>query len=217
MKLMLTSAGITNKSLEEALMRLAGDDIHIAFIPTAANVEEGDKDWLIKDFVNCRKLGTVDIVDISALEKKVWLPRLKKANVIFVGGGNTAYLMQCVKSSGFDLELPALLKTRVYVGISAGSLILSDTIQTSSEYLFRLYDDEIENAPSGLGLVHFDVRPHLNSVYFPKVNEKSLDAVFKKLNCDLYALDDNSAVVVDGEKIEVVSEGKWKKYSASKK
>ena len=120
MKLMLTSAGVTNKSLENALKQLVKGKIKMAFIPTAANIEEGDKDWLITDLNNCRKLGEVDIVDISALEKDVWLSRLEKANVIFVGGGNTVYLMVCVLKSGLDKELKELLKTRVYVGISAG-------------------------------------------------------------------------------------------------
>jgi dipeptidase E len=212
---MLTSAGITNKTLENALKKLAGNKIWIAFIPTAANVEEGDKEWLINDFVNCKKLGDVDIVDISAPDKNIWLPRLKKANVIFVGGGNTAYLMNWVRKSGLDKELSELLKTRIYVGISAGSIILSDSIQTASEYLFRLYDDEIENPPEGLNFVDFYVRPHLNSEYFVKVRDEKLKKVFKKLDKDVYALDDNSALIFDNGRIEIVSEGEWKKYVAS--
>lgn len=212
MKFLLTSAGFTNKSIADALKKLAGGEIKIAFIPTAANKEE-DKSWLQKDLDNCRKLGEVDVVDISVLEKSIWLEKLKWANVILVGGGDTTYLMKWVIKSRLTEELPKLLKKRVYVGISAGSIILSKSIQASSEYLFSLYGDEVKNPPSGLGLINFDIRPHLNSPCFPKVNEKYLTKVFKNIDEDLYAIDDNSAVVFDDGKIEVVSEGKWIKYT----
>jgi peptidase E len=96
MKIMLTSAGIRNELLEDSLRELVDEEnIRIAFIPTAADAEKGDKSWLIDDLVNCRKLGVVDIVNISALKKEEWLPRLEEANVIFVGGGDTSYLMIC--------------------------------------------------------------------------------------------------------------------------
>jgi dipeptidase E len=209
MKLMLTSAGITNKSLAKALRRLAGKEIRVAFIPTAANLEEGEKDWLIDNFNQCKKLGPTDIVDISAIPKREWLPRLKAANVIVVGGGWTAYLVRWMAKSGLKKALPGLLKRRVYVGISAGSIALCPRLSATPEYL---YGEELNDAPAGLGYVDFHFRPHLNSPYFPKVRDKNLRKVAKRLNGDLYALDDESAIVwVDG-KIKVVSEGTWKKY-----
>jgi dipeptidase E len=210
MKLLLTSGGITNKSLARALKQMVNGPIRTAFIPTAANVEDGEKDWLINDLNNFQKMGRVDIVDISAMPKSIWLPRLKKSNVIAVGGGNTTHLMKCINSSGLKKELPSLLKNRVYVGISAGSCVMSNTLQASSEYL---YGDESKNPPRGLGLIKFNVRPHLNSSYFPKVNVKNLENVAPKLDGDLYAIDDQTGVLVHGSKITVVSEGKWKKFS----
>jgi len=213
MKLMLTSAGISNKLLGDVLKKLVGKNMKIAFIPTASNLEEGDKKWVENDINNFRNLGDVSIVDISKLKKNVWLKKLEWANVIVVGGGDTAYLMKWVVKSGLNSELPELLKSRVYVGISAGSVILSRAIQTKAEYFFKLYDDEVKNPPKGLGLIDFDIRPHLNSPYFPRVNEKNFAQIFKNLKADLYAIDDSSAVVFNDGKIEVVSEGKWIKYS----
>jgi len=210
MKLLLTSAGINNPTLTKALKKWTKDiDIKIAFIPTAANVEEGNKDWLKNDYNDCLKLGTLDIVDISKLDKDIWLPRLKKANIIVVGGGNTEYLMKCIVSSGLKKELPELLKNRVYVGISAGSIVMSKTLNASSEFL---YGDESKKAVGGLGYVNFNVRPHLNSEHFPRVKDSILKKVVTKLDGDTYALDNSSAIVVDDEKISVVSEGKWILY-----
>ena len=82
MKLLLTSAGLTNQTIVKALDELVGkplDQLKIAFIPTAANLEEGDKGWLIDDLrrLSFLKFKEIDIVDISALPKEIWLKRLK--------------------------------------------------------------------------------------------------------------------------------------------
>ena len=215
MKLFLTSAGLSNQKLAKAFIGLTGlkkDKIKIAFIPTASNVEEGDKGWLIDDYSNLKKqgLGCIDIVDISAVSKEIWKPRLEEANVLFLGGGNTFHLMHWVKKSGLEDLLPKLLKTRVYAGISAGSCIAGHTIYNSVQNLFgEKYDLKIEK---GLGLVDFQFIPHLNSPHFTKMREKNLKIASKELTEPVYALDDNSAVVIDGNKLEVVSEGEWREF-----
>ncbi len=209
MRLLLTSAGITNRSLARALRELAGKEMRIAFIPTASNIEKGDKDWLIDNYDQCRKLGPTDIVDIAAIERKDWLPRLRAANVIFVGGGDPPYLMKWVVRSGLKRELPELLRRRVYVGISAGSIIMSRRLSASSE---SLYGDGADASPPGLGYVNFNLRPHLNSPDFPKVRDRRLRAISKRLEGDLYALDDDSGLVYTDGKIQIISEGRWKRY-----
>ena len=211
MKLMLTSTGITNPSLVRTLKLLVGKrKIKIAFIPTAANVDEGGKDWLIKNLNECNRLGLTDIVDISAMPKSLWLPRLKAANVIFVGGGTTPHIMGWMTKSGLEKELPRLLKNRVYVGISAGSILMAKRLSGSTDFL---YGSRPNKAPLGLGYVKFNLRPHFNSSHFPKARDKYLKMASKRLKEDLYAIDDESAIVwVDG-KVRVVSEGRWKKYT----
>ncbi len=215
MKLLLTSAGLSNQTIIKAFNTLVGlpnNKIKIAFIPTASNVEKGDKGWLIEDYANLKKQGyEVDIVDISAIPQKIWKPRLESANALFLGGGNTFHLMHWVKKSGLDKMLPELLKTRVYAGISAGSCIAGPTIYNSVQNLFgEKYNLKIEK---GLSLVDFQLIPHLNSDYFPKIREAYLKKASKDLAEAVYAVDDNSAVVVNGSKIEVVSEGKWIKFN----
>jgi len=216
MKLFLTSAGLSNQKLSNALVKLTGlanDKIKIAFIPTASNVEEGDKGWMINDYINLKKQGfkSIDIVDISALQKNIWLPRLKFANVLFFGGGNTFHLMYWVKKSGLSKLLPDLLKTRIYAGISAGSCIAGPTIYNSVQNLFgEKYELKIEK---GLSLADFQFIPHLNSAYFPKIRDKYLKLAATNLKEPVYALDDNSAIVVEGKKVKVISTGTWRKYN----
>lgn len=215
MKLFLTSAGLTNQKVIDAFNNLIGlpnDKIKIAFIPTASNVEEGDKGWMINDYVNLKKQGySLDIVDISAVEKNIWLPRLQEANVLFFGGGNTFHLMYWVEKSGLQDLLPELLKTRVYAGISAGSCIAGPTVYNSVQNLFgEKYDLKVEK---GLGLVDFQFIPHLTSSWFPKINEENLQKASNDLTESVYALDDNSGIIINENKIEVVSQGKWRKFN----
>ncbi len=211
MKLLLTSAGISNRIISRALLELIGKtakETSIAFIPTAANFEDGDKGWLINDYNNLTKIGfgSLDIVDISALEREIWETRLKVSDVIVFGGGNTFHLMYWVEKSGLKEILLELLKTKVYVGISAGSCITSPTIYNSVQNLF---DEKYKlRVKDGLNLVDFQLIPHLNSPYFTKIREEYIREAAKDLKEAVYAIDDNSAVVVIDDKVNVVGEGK---------
>jgi dipeptidase E len=221
MKLLLTSAGITNKSIESALQELVGKPFaqtKLVFVPTAANAEEGDKGWLIDDMYRCKQLGLeeVDIVDIAAVPKEVWLPRFEAADVLLFGGGNTYYLIAWMQKSGLFLEIPRLLETRVYVGISAGSMAASKELLVSQSKLF-LFDEEHSHTKSntGLGLVDFQFRPHLNSPYFTKIRKEYVEQVAKELNKPLYAVDDQTALKVVNGKVEIVTEGEYLTFNLS--
>lgn len=218
MKLLLTSGGLANDSIIKALSDLVVkpfNELKLAFIPTASNLETGDKWWLIKDLEACKKLGflSIDIVDISALPKTIWQKRLKDSDVILVEGGNTFHLMYWLNHSGLSKILPELLRTRVYIGISAGSLVVSPSIinansekQIAVDIGDTIYDD-------GLSLVDFMIAPHIKSSYFPDYTFEKLEQESKDYKYPIYGLDNNSAIKIDGDKVEVVSEGEWKKFN----
>lgn len=129
------------------------------------------------------------------------------------GGGNSRYLMGCLKKTGLDKPLPDLLKTRVYVGISAGSMIAGRGLSLTSDAVMYYENFGRFKESGALNLVDMSIRPHLNSVFFPKVTEKILGKMAEKMTEPVYAIDDNSAIVVHGSKISVVSEGKWKRFN----
>ncbi|MBI3282786.1 Type 1 glutamine amidotransferase-like domain-containing protein [Candidatus Curtissbacteria bacterium] len=220
MKLLLTSSGLRNKSIVGALLELQGKPFsktNLAFIPTAANVEEGDKFWLIDDLANCKKLGfaSIDIVDISAIPENLWKPRLVAADVLLFGGGNTFHLIYWIRKSGLEEFLPRLLKKRVYAGISAGSMVASKRILLSESK--KLYYEDLKGYQDekGLGFVSFQIRPHLNNNFFPNVKEGILKEQAKKVPEQIYALDDEMAIKVDDKNIEVVGAGKYLLLNAS--
>lgn len=218
MKLLLTSAGITNKSLSDALLELTGkpfSELNVAFIPTAANVEKGDKFWVIDDLVSLKNLGfkQIDIVDISALPKDVWLPRLEESDVIYVEGENNFHLMRWIEKSGLGEALPELLKTRVYIGVSAGSMVMCPNNDLSMSE--RLWSEEVGeyDKDEALGYVDFLIRPHLNSSYFPNVNLENFEKISKEIPETFYAIDDQTAIKIINGEMKIVSEGVWKKFN----
>lgn len=217
MKLFLTSGGLENQSIIDALHKLTEkhfDQLKVAFIPTASNVEEGNKDWVINDLMKLQELkfASVDIVDISALPKEIWQKRLEEADVFFFEGGNTCYLISWIKKSGLIDLLPELLKTRIWVGVSAGSMVVTKDISLSDSK--RLYDEDDDmNNNAGLGYLDFHIRPHLNSKWFPNMTLENIQKIADETKETIYALDDNSAIqVIDGD-FSIISEGIWKKFN----
>ena len=226
MKLLLTSGGLTNPSICKALEDLVGKpakDSKIAFIPTAANPERGDKEWLINDLYRIRQQGYfVDIIELTALKPETILEALEDKDIIFVGGGNTFYLSYWLQKSGLFDKLPELLATKVYAGISAGSMIMGESLVLSSQaqkniQAFEDEDYEIavsngEGSSETLNLAPLVFRPHLNSRWAPNARNEVIAKKAAEVDNTVYALDDDSALKITDGKIEVVSEGEWKKY-----
>lgn len=211
MKLLLTSAGLQNKTLADALGQLVGKapgGTKIGFVPTAANVEHGNKDWFVRQITNLYTHGYtwVDVVDISA-HGVGWKQRLAEVDVILVGGGNTFHLLDQVRKTGFGDWLTTALTSKVYMGISAGSILVTPSIAIAS------VDNGDVNVPGitdlrGLSFVPFEVSPHT-----PESVSHEGNKVYKAtIENELYAFDDQSAVAVNGDVVEVVSEGAWVKY-----
>jgi dipeptidase E len=208
LRLLLTSSGIANQSIAKALLELTQKPFHelrLAFIPTAANIETGNKGWLIQDLIYCKNQGfrSIDIIDISALPRSTWEPRIMDADIVMCGGGNTYYLMHWLNVSGLAGMLHELLKTRVYVGTSAGSIVTTPSLALSSS------DPGDYKNERSLGLVGFHVRPHLNTPRFPQYSKEQFERFVKELRAPIYAIDDQTAITVVDGKREVVSEGNY--------
>lgn len=213
MKLLLTSGGISNKSIEEAFLRLVGKpakDIRVAFVPTAANVVARKKNWLIEDMNRFNKIFPyIDIVDPTAIRESEWKARLDAADIIVISGGNPFYLLYSMKKTGFDDFLKKYLDKKVIVGISAGSMVMGKFLaiepkKESREYL-------LDKEQTGLGLADFSLIPHMNSED-KEVTRDTVEEQSKIFEGILYGIDNDTAIVVEDDKTEVVSEGEWEKF-----
>lgn len=218
MKLLLTSLGLNNETIVKALFDLLNkkaEQTKVAFVPTAANPIDGEKDWFIDNLLNIKKYNFLetDIVDISALPKESWKPRLEKADILFFGGGDPFYLIKWIKKTGLDKMLPELLKTRVYVGSSSGAIVLGQKIPEKCKDLYESNPEGMGNI-DGLGFVDFSFLSHYKETGYPlTLDDEVGKQISQELKTDLYAIDDATAIQINGTQLKVVSEGKWKKFN----
>lgn len=216
MKFLLTSGGIRNGHVAKALTDLAGkpaSEINFLFVPTAANPIEGDKGWLIDNCIEFKNQGfkSIDILDVAAVAPEVWQTRFRAADVVCVGGGDEQYLAKVFADIGMKDFLAEYLKdgSRVYMGISAGSMVTGEIIPF--ELMRIVYPEEsFEELGKGLHLFDFYFIPHLNSEWFTHVRKDVLESVKDKFNGrPVYAFDDETALKIDGDKMEIVGVGDY--------
>ena len=211
MKLILTSGGITNDSIATALLNIVGKeamDIKVAFIPTAANVEEGNKvPWFFRQYEDLRQAGItwIDMVDFAAPNVD-WRSRLEACDVLYLSGGNTFYLLDQIRKQDFNEYLKTALASKVYVGSSASSIVMAPSIDVAT------IPPSDPNLPgltdlTGLGYTNFEIEPHCDEERFAVVEKYA-----KEHGKQIYAIDDQTAIKIIDNDIEVISEGKWKLY-----
>lgn len=219
MKLLLTSAGISNQSIWQALTGLLGKPIAQAtalYIPTAIYPIPNAPN-LTGDVI-CGKLGdpfcqlgwkSMGILELTALpsvKKELWLPMLQETDALLVGGGDCQYLCYWMKKSGLTDLLPDLMNRIVYVGLSAGSMIMTRYGTTYGNHLLPA------ETPKSLNIVDFAIHPHLDHEWFPDNSLENLGKLAATLPFASYAIDDQTAILVEDGRIEVVSEGNWKLF-----
>lgn len=215
MKLLLTSQGFSNDSIVNALKDMLVkplEDSVITIIVTASLYDKNDKRWLLKILQKVSDLNFkfIDVLDISAVSKDKWLPRLEASDVIFLTGGVALHLLRQVRESGLIDHLEELLKTRVYVGNSAGSTITTPDISSGNPRVIEEYIKETGYSDlKGLSYVNFYIHPHYEEPNREYRQEKAVRAFAQKTDKVVYGIDNNSAVKVDGNTVEVISEGDY--------
>ncbi len=223
MKLLLTSAGISNTSIQNALVDLLGKPISESsalFVPTAIYAIGNGTDIARKvicgvlgdPFCNMgwKSLGVLELTALPSIKQELWIPMLQQTDALLVGGGDCQYLCYWMQQSGLANLLPSLLNKTVYVGLSAGSMIMTRFGTTYNNHTLPAETDK------SLGLVDFALHPHLNHEWFPENSLSNLEKLAATLSTQSYAIDDQTALKVTDNTIEVVSEGQWKLFTPDK-
>lgn len=171
------------------------------FIPTASLVEKV-RFYVSAGKVALEKLGVnVDELEISTASKEEIESKLQKNDYIYITGGNTFFLLQELKSTGADkLIIEQINLGKIYVGESAGSIVMSRNI----EYVKEM--DDITAAPrlvsfSSLGLVDFYPVPHHTNFPF----KESVESIISNYNeeLDLCPISNKQVIVVNENEFEV--------------
>lgn len=212
MKLLLTSAGITTDEIALALEDLAGKpikELKILFVTTAANTIVDDKSWLTDNIFEFTKRGprSFDLIDIAGLPESLWQPHFEATDVICFGGGDEAYLSRILLEQKVKEFLVPLLEEKVYMGISAGSVVAG--IFFPKGLNVELYGEEYESdSGTGMELYNFVFAPHLNSPYFLGVTTKNLEERSYRFSSKVIATDDFTAIRIEDQNISFVGKGK---------
>jgi dipeptidase E len=218
-ELLLTSAGLRNATLAQALRDLLGKPFasaNIAYVPTASVAEPGDHGWFVADLNRVHGLGwrEFDVVELNGLPRQMVLDRLRHADVIYVEGGNHYHLAQSITGNALADGFRAALEDRVYVGVSAGSMIFSRNLDEHSADVIGDTADlsilGITTLAPPLGLFDWYLKPHLYSPDFPERDDAWADRIAARADFPIYFIDDSTAIRVSGDELDVVSEGHWR-------
>jgi len=220
MKFLLTSAGIKNTSIHNALVELLGKPIaesSALCIPTASYAMSGGANMAFRFItgqattpmceLGWKSVGVLELTALPSIDEEHWVPMVQETDVLLVNGGDPLYLCYWMQQSGLAQLLPSLRET-VYVGLSAGSMVMAPSIG----------EDFVGwRPPTGgdetLGMVDFAMFPHLDHEALPENTMTDAEKWAAAMPVPGYAIDDQTAIkVIDGV-VEVVSEGHWKLFT----
>jgi dipeptidase E len=221
MKLLLTSAGIKNASIHDALVEMLGKPIAECNALCNSTASYGHpmagpaRAW---EFVSGREsetpmcelgwksLGVLELTALPSIDADRWKQWVRDADVLLVNGGDALYLCHWMRESGLADLLPSL-QAMVWVGLSAGSMVMTP----------RIGEDFVQWKPQSggdetLGFVDFSIFPHLDNPGLPWNTMAAAERWAADIGCPAYAIDDQTAIkFVDGT-VEVVSEGQWRLF-----
>jgi dipeptidase E len=221
MRFLLTSAGIKNTSIHDALVDLLDKPIaecNALCIPTASyghpmagpgrawRFISGQEPRTPMCELGWKSLGVLELTALPSIDEELWVPMVRETDVLLVNGGDPLYLCYWMRQSGLADLLPSL--RAVYVGLSAGSMVMTPSIGK---------DFVGWTPPTGgdetLGMVDFSIFPHLDHEDLPDNFMADAERWAAGMPAPAYAIDDQTAIkVVDGT-VDVVSEGHWKLFA----
>jgi dipeptidase E len=221
MKYLLTSAGIKNASMHDALVDLLGKpiaDSNALCIPTGGYGNPHGSPLGPWRFISgqsaqpmCglgwKSLGVLELTALPSMGDERWVSWVRDADVLLVNGGDALYLCHWMRQSGLADLLPSLRET-VYVGFSAGSMVLTP----------RIGEDFVGWKPptggdSTLGIVNFSIFPHVDHPDLPENTMAAAEKWAAGLGGPAYAIDDETAIRVTDGGVDIVSEGHWKLFT----
>jgi dipeptidase E len=217
--LLLTSSGLRNEALRDALRDMLGKPFgsaNVVFIPTASVAEPGDHRWFVEDMGRLYGLGwrEFDVLELNGLPRPMVLDRLRHADVVYVEGGSHYHLARSITGNNLADDFLTALDSRVYVGVSAGSMIFSRNLtERSADVMGDAADLHVLGATTvqpPFGLFDWYLKPHLDSPDFPERDDAWADGIVARADFPVYFIDDGTAVRVRGDKVDVVSEGRWR-------
>jgi dipeptidase E len=241
LKLLLTSSGISNRTIENALVDLLGKPVaesKALLVPTGIYPFRGGPYYAWSPIggpsaprmchLGWKAVGLLELTALTSIVRENWVSAVEETDAILVWGGDPMFLAYWMAESGLTDLLPSLSNNLVYVGVSAGSIATASTFAeaytalpgaagrplTSEEIV--LPDGDIKRTlvtARGMGLTEFAIIPHFENKNHPDASLANAEQWAAKLPVPVYAIDDQTAIKVDNGVVDIVSEGQWKLFT----
>jgi len=222
-RFLLCSSGISNPSIQDALVDLLGKPIAESTalcVPTGVQPFPGGPSHVYQFIsgatrspmcgLGWKSLGVLELTALPSIRKEYWTADVQEADALLVWGGSPLYLCYWMRHSGLADVLSSLRPETVYVGTSGGAMV------ATPDFGGETYDESepLTASDQALGLVDFSVFPHLDREDdIPASPLEEIEAWAAGLSVPAYAIDDQTAIkVVDGA-VDVVSEGNWRLFT----
>ena len=189
MRFLLTSAGITNTSIHNALVDLLGKPIaesSALCIPTGLQPFPGGPSHVYRFIsgsapspmceLGWKSLGVLELTALPSIKEEHWIPEVQEADALLVWGGSPLYLCYWMRQSGLADLLPSLRRETVYVGTSGGAMV------ATPDFGGETYDDSdpLTSSDKALGLVDFSLFPHLEREDMPDTSLANIERMGRR-------------------------------------
>jgi dipeptidase E len=156
-----------------------------------------------------KSVGVLELTALPSIDEDRWVPLVRETDVLLVSGGDALYLSHWMQRSGLADLMPSLSET-VYVGLSAGSMVMTPRI--GEDFVGWKPPAGGDGGPTDrtLGVVDFSIFPHLGMP--PENLVADAERWAAGLAGPAYAIDDETAIEVNDGTVRVVSEGDWRHF-----
>lgn len=200
MKLLLSSDGKTAIENLNLVCNKANKELKVAWIITATKTDE-NSNFLDRDLqIFLDNEIRPNIYDIKSKSSDDFESDLAEFDVLFMEGGNTFYLLNAIRESKFDQYLSNWLKSKPYVGVSAGTYVTCPTIEMAT---WKRPDRNMHGVQdlTGLGLVDFLITVHYKDEYAEFIRQGMVNS-----NKELKILKDGQALLVENSNITLIGD-----------
>ncbi|MDO8565708.1 MAG: peptidase E [Candidatus Moranbacteria bacterium] len=192
-------------SIDREIVRLTGKKKSRAlFIPTAS----GDAPGYVETFhtvygkrLHCKTDALLLIRE--KLSKKTIAEKILSADIIYVGGGNTLRMLTIWRKHGVDILLrKAYAKGCILSGLSAGANCWFRYCSSDARLFQKTSQPFSYMRVRGLDFIPMTVSPHHIR---EKTRDKGLEKIMRKTPGVGLAIDDNAAVVFEGDRYRIIT------------
>ncbi len=180
----------------------------VLFIPTASSDSEGYRlaiSNLYQDKLGC-KVDELLLIAEKPTKKEIQT-KIKTADIIYVGGGNTLMMMKKFRRLGIDKMLKKAYKEeKVLCGASAGSMCWFEYGISDSLQFYKKTNEYIR--VTCLGILPGTHNPHFGSAKHDKGHRtKGMKKIMKRTKGSCIAIPDACAVAFVDGRYEVLGKG----------